>query len=177
MFGKRTRSKSNLNASQESLGPSNSSGDSHSTAVNIGDHNDQIDNSLGIDNINLKFNSSLHTRQFEFSAYYLGTVSKLMMVAGNRKSLETQFISKIEEEQLDGKVKLKPLPIDEVLIKLDHHGFQISRNNGDDVVLRVPLHTLAKLVMYYDGFNKSNLAMKVIVGKDMFSCHVFQCPI
>lgn len=45
---------------------------------------------------------------------------------------------------------------------------QITKEDSDDIVLRVPLHTLAQLVMYDDGFSKSNLAVKVIVGKDLF---------
>lgn len=99
-----------------------------------------------------------------------------MMQPSNRKTLESQLVSKIEEEQLDGKLKLKPTTADNVRLRLDRHGFQISRDESDEIILRVPLHTLAQLVMYDDGFNKSNLAIKVIVGKDMFSCHVLQCP-
>lgn len=42
------------------------------------------------------------------------------------------------------------------------------RDDSDDIILRVPLHTLAQVVVFDDGFNKHNLAVKVICGKDLF---------
>lgn len=49
-----------------------------------------------------------------------------MMQPSNRKTLESQLVSKIEEEQLDGKLKLKPTTADAVRLRLDRHGFQVS---------------------------------------------------
>ena len=49
-----------------------------------------------------------------------------MMQPGNRRSLEAQLVSKIEEEQLDGKLKLKPSAADAVRLRLDRHGFQVT---------------------------------------------------
>ncbi|XP_067946629.1 uncharacterized protein [Watersipora subatra] len=163
MFGKsRSKSKANLALSKES--------------VEVG--HDAIGEGF-VGSRELIFSQSLpiHSRPAGFSAHYLGVVSRFMMqtTSSDRKSPESQLIAKIEEEQLDGKLRLKPLASDAVTLRLDRHGFKITKQDGEDIILRVPLHTLAQLVMYDDGFSKSNLAVKVIVGKDLFSCHVFQC--
>lgn len=63
-----------------------------------------------------------------FSAHYLGVVSMFMMHPGNRKSVESQIVAKIEEEQLDGKLKLRPSAADAVTLRLDRHGFQVNKN-------------------------------------------------
>ena len=65
-------------------------------------------------------------RHSGFAAHYLGAVSMFMMQPGNRRSLEAQLVSKIEEEQLDGKLKLKPSAADAVRLRLDRHGFQVA---------------------------------------------------
>lgn len=43
-----------------------------------------------------------------------------------KKSMEAQLIAKIEEEQLDGKLKMSSSPRDAVRLKVDHHGFQVD---------------------------------------------------
>ena len=40
--------------------------------------------------------------------------------------MESQLVVKLEEEQLDGKLKLKPFSTDAVRLRLDRHGFQVS---------------------------------------------------
>lgn len=49
-----------------------------------------------------------------------------MMQPNSRFTGEAQLIAKIEEEQGDGKLSLKPTPKDAVRLKLDNHGIQVS---------------------------------------------------
>lgn len=73
-------------------------------------------------------NASCFCRPAGFSAHYLGAVTRFMMLPGNSKTMESQLVAKIEEEQLDGKLRMKPFPSDAVRLRLDRHGFQVSVN-------------------------------------------------
>ena len=48
--------------------------------------------------------------------------------------------------------------------------------NFQEVLQRHPLHTIAQLIQYSDGFNRQNIAVKIgQVGKNVYQCYLFQC--
>lgn len=52
-----------------------------------------------------------------------------MMQPTNKTNLESQLVAKIEEEQLDGKLKLKPVAEDTIRLRLDRHGIQVRERH------------------------------------------------
>ena len=45
-----------------------------------------------------------------------------------------------------------------------------------EVLQRHPLHTVAQVVQYMDGYSKNNIIFKIgRVGRSVYDCYLFQC--
>ncbi|CAG5127569.1 unnamed protein product [Candidula unifasciata] len=122
-----------------------------------------------------KHDKILHQRVY-FQVYYLGVVSQINMTNSKKRDTEPLLIDILEENQIDGKLQLSATEEDKVTLFVSRYGIKVMDTGGQEVLQRHPLHTIAQLIQYSDGFTHQNIAVKVgQVGKHVYQCYVFQC--
>ncbi|XP_064625047.1 integrin beta-1-binding protein 1-like [Lineus longissimus] len=115
-------------------------------------------------------------RIVQYHVGYMGMVLDVSLVEMSKKDTEVQLIDKVEDAQLEGKVRLVLKEEDMVNLTISKHGIKVKDPRTEEVFQRHPLQKVAQLIHYQDGLGKHNLALKISqVGKTMSSCYVFQC--
>ncbi|XP_041359329.1 integrin beta-1-binding protein 1-like isoform X2 [Gigantopelta aegis] len=108
--------------------------------------------------------------------YYLGMVQDINMGNSAKRDTEAQLIDRVEEAQIEGKLPFAAGEDDRVMINVSRHGIKVLDTGGQEVYQRHPLHTIAQLIHYNDGFSKQNIVVKIgQVGKTVYQCYIFQC--
>ncbi|KAK3089569.1 hypothetical protein FSP39_004690 [Pinctada imbricata] len=113
----------------------------------------------------------------KFTVYYLGMIQNMHMGNSRKRDSEAQLIDQVEEAQIEGKL---PATVSEdamVHLFITRHGVEVVDSNRE-VLQRHPLHTIAQVIQYEDGFGKPNIAMKIgqlQVTRGAFHCYIFQC--
>lgn len=111
---------------------------------------------------------------FEF--YYLGMIQNVNLGMHLSQKSDVLLIDKIEEDQLEGKIRLIPTGDDRVLFAVSEHGIRVTDFITKDIIQRHSLHTVAELISYTDAYSKSNIVLKTgQVGRRVFDCYLFQC--
>ncbi|XP_035825962.1 uncharacterized protein LOC101854330 isoform X2 [Aplysia californica] len=106
--------------------------------------------------------------------YYLGVVQEINVTHSKKRDTDAQLIDLVEEHQIDGKLEVAAKEENSVLIFVSRYGIKVV--SGQEVLQRHPLHTIAQLIQYSDGFNRQNIAVKIgQVGKSVYQCYLFQC--
>jgi len=115
----------------------------------------------------------LHQR-IVFKVYYLGVVQEINITNSKKRDTDAQLIDLIEEHQIDGKLEVAAKEENTVQFFVSRYGIKVV--SGNEVLQRHPLHTIAQLIQYSDGFNRQNIAVKIgQVGKNVYQCYLFQC--
>ncbi|OWF44751.1 integrin beta-1-binding protein 1-like [Mizuhopecten yessoensis] len=120
-------------------------------------------------------------QETNFEVFFLGAVQDINMVTSRKRDKEAQLVDQVEEAQIDGKLPLTPRDEDKVNITISRHGLKVLDSTKKEVLQRHPLHIIAQVVHYEDGFGKPNVAFKIGQlqhSKDtcIYQCYVFQCP-
>lgn len=111
-----------------------------------------------------------------FEVYYLGMVQNVNLGMHLSQKSDVLLIDKIEEAQLEGKIRLIPDCDDQVSFAVSEHGIRVTDFITKDVIQRHSLHTIAQLISYTDAYSKSNIVLKTgQVGRRVFDCYLFQC--
>uniref|UniRef100_A0A0B6YBF0 PID domain-containing protein n=1 Tax=Arion vulgaris TaxID=1028688 RepID=A0A0B6YBF0_9EUPU len=122
-----------------------------------------------------KFDKILHQR-VHFQVYYLGVVSAINMTNSKKRDTEPLLVDILEENQIDGKLQVSATEENKVTLFVSRYGIKVMDVGGQEVLQRHPLHTIAQLIQYNDGFGHQNIAVKIgQVGKHVYQCFVFQC--
>jgi len=109
-----------------------------------------------------------------FKVNYLGVVKDINITNSKKRDTEAQLIDLIEEHQIEGKLEAAAREENYVQIFVSRYGIKVVREQ--EVLQRHPLHTIAQLVQYSDGFHRQNIALKIgQVGKSVYQCYVFEC--
>ncbi|XP_059162848.1 integrin beta-1-binding protein 1-like [Physella acuta] len=117
----------------------------------------------------------LHQR-VHFQVYYLGVVDQINMTNSKKRDTEPQLVDIIEENQIEGRLNVLASEENKVVMFVSRHGIKVMDSSGQEVLQRHPLHTIAQLIQYNDGFNRPNIAVKIgQVGKHLYQCYIFQC--
>ncbi|XP_060076726.1 integrin beta-1-binding protein 1-like [Ylistrum balloti] len=120
-------------------------------------------------------------QEAHFEVCFLGVVRDINMGTSRKRDKEAQLVDQVEEAQIDGKLPLSPRDEDKVFITISRHGLKVLDSTKKEVLQRHPLHIIAQVVHYEDGFGKPNVAFKIGQlqhSKDtcIYQCYVFQCP-
>lgn len=111
-----------------------------------------------------------------FEVCYLGMVQNVNLGMHLSQKSDVLLIDKIEEAQLEGKIRLIPGGDDQVSFAVSEHGIRVTDFITKDVIQRHSLHTIAQLIFYTDAYSKSNIVLKTgQVGRRVFDCYLFQC--
>ncbi|XP_069127635.1 integrin beta-1-binding protein 1-like [Argopecten irradians] len=119
-------------------------------------------------------------QEAHFEVCFLGVVQDINMGTSRKRDKEAQLVDQVEEAQIVGKLPLSPRDEDKVSISISRHGLKVL-DSTKKVLQRHPLHIIAQVVHYEDGFGKPNVAFKIGQlqhSKDtcVYQCYVFQCP-
>lgn len=123
-----------------------------------------------------KENILMHKKTFD--VFYLGNIEKIAMGNSQKRDTEAQLIDRIEEAQIAGDIPITVGEKDQVFFTVSRHGIQVQNKRTKEILQRHPLHTIAEVVQYEDGFGGPNIALKIgqlQVNKEVFQCYVFQC--
>ncbi|CAL1526159.1 unnamed protein product [Lymnaea stagnalis] len=162
MFKKPPKTKSFQNGSKESVDSQVSGSSNENVSPNTKDEKDKVD-------------KILHQR-VHFQVYYLGVVDQINMTNSKKRDTEPQLVDIVEENQIEGRLQMVQSEENKVVMFVSRHGIKVVDTSGQEVLQRHPLHTIAQLIQYSDGFKNQNIAVKIgQVGKHMYKCYVFQC--
>ncbi|XP_062622278.1 integrin beta-1-binding protein 1-like [Saccostrea cucullata] len=139
-----------------------------------------LKSSTGINENTMKLKEKEHIlmQKKTFDVYYLGNIEKIAIGNSQKRDTEAQLIDRVEEAQISGDIPITVGEKDQVFFTVSRHGIQVQNKRTQEVVQRHPLHTIAEVVQYEDGFGRPNIALKIgqlQVNKEVFQCFVFQC--
>ncbi|KAH9499816.1 Integrin beta-1-binding protein 1 [Bulinus truncatus] len=98
------------------------------------------------------------------------------MTNSKKRDTESQLVDIVEESQIEGRLQIAASEDNKVVMFVSRHGIKVVDPSGQEVLQRHPLHTIAQLIQYSDGFQKQNIAVKIgQVGKHSCKCYIFQC--
>ncbi|XP_071118640.1 integrin beta-1-binding protein 1-like [Haliotis cracherodii] len=139
-----------------------------------GSSNENLTASKEKDTVDMILKQKVH-----FNLFYMGMVQNVNLTSAKKRDTEAQLIDQVEEAQIEGKLPLSVTEEDKVAITVSRHGIKVMDTSRQEVFQRHPLHTIAQLIHYNDGFGKQNIALKIgQVGKiinQCYQCYIYQC--
>ncbi|XP_078487033.1 integrin beta-1-binding protein 1-like [Ciona intestinalis] len=86
-----------------------------------------------------------------------------------------EVINAIDIAQSEEKIPFLAIG-DDVFVSISMNGFQVTDNNQRDVLKRLPLHSIERMVTYDDGIHGNTiLAVKTATDQHRYSVHAYQC--
>lgn len=111
-----------------------------------------------------------------FEVMFLGIVPDIVMTSCMARDPEAQLVDRIEEAQIEGRLPISLNDEGKVKINISLHGIKVIDMNGQEVLQRHPLQTIAQVVQYTDGNYINYITFKIgNVNKSVFSAYLFQC--
>ncbi|XP_065833683.1 integrin beta-1-binding protein 1-like [Oscarella lobularis] len=114
-------------------------------------------------------NSSSHRMKF---------LGMLKSVQGRLPPQEgrTDLLETIDLAQRQGKLPWMSSDEDERVVSISRYGMKVMDCFSKQVHMRHPLHRIASIIFYEDGFGKNMLAFKIgAAEEEIYDCYIYEC--